>query len=132
MTTKRETLSRYIVAAIAAGLTYDAADKLRRDAVRLHTISEQECNGTLYRCEGPMQDHRGRPMVVDAVYQVTNINGPGPLHYYRTADRETGCRRRVDALAAKIGAKVEYQGDPRGCPVVLRLADGRDLYPPVY
>ena len=132
MTTKRETLGRYFAAAMAAGLTYDDADKLRRDAVRMHTISEQECNGTLYRCEEPMQNHKGRPMIVGAVYQVTNINGPGPLHYYRTADRETGCRRRIDALAAKIGAKVEYQGDPRGCPFMLRLADGRDLYPPVY
>jgi hypothetical protein len=132
MTTKKERLIRYFCGAAQAGLSYTDADHLRRDAVRLQTISEQECNGTLYRCEGPMQDHRGRTMAIDAVYQVTNINGPGPLHYYRTADRETGCRRRIDALAAKIGAKVEYQGDPRGCPVMLRLADGRDLYPPVF
>lgn len=131
MTTKTETLARYFAAAMAAGLAYDDANSLRRDAVRMHTISEQECNGTLYRCEEPMQDHKGRPMVIGAVYQVSNINGPGPLRYYRTADRETGCRRRVDALAAKIGAKVEYQGDPRGCPFMLHLADGRDLYPPV-
>lgn len=125
MNTTRETLSRYFAAAMATGLTYDDANSLRRDAVRMHTISERECNGTLYRCEDSMLDHRGQPMVIGAVYQVMNINGPGPLRYYRTADRETGCRRRV-------GAKVEYQGDPRGCPVVLELADGRKLYPPVY
>lgn len=127
-----EHLARYYSAAMAAGLSYAHADSLRRDAQRLHTISEQECNGTLYRVEEDgAVDHRGRPMPVDTVWQVTNINGPGPLHYYRTADRETGCRKRIDALAAQIGAKPEYQGDPRGWPLTLRLPDGRTISPPV-
>ena len=126
-----EQLARYYAQAAALGLGYTNANLLRRDAQRMHTISEHECNGYLYRNEDDgAVDHRGRPMPVDAVYSVSNINGPGPLRYYRTPDRETGCRKRIEAIAATIGAVVEFQGDPRGWPVTIVAGDAR-LSPPV-
>ncbi len=125
-------ITHYHINADRCGVPYEAAETLRRAALTLHGISEQECNGTLYRCEEPMNDHRGRPLKLDAVYQVTNINGPGPLHYYRTADRDTGARNRVNHLAVLLNATVEYQGDPRGWPFTLTMSDGRTLsVPPI-
>lgn len=126
-----EQLASYYSQASALGLNFTTANRLRRDAQRLHTISEQECNGYLYRNEEDgAVDHRGRPMPIDAVYSVSNINGPGPLHYYRTPDRETGARKRIEAIAAAIGATVEFQGDPRGWPVTI-IAGNAQLSPPV-
>ncbi len=128
----RDHVSRYMADAINAGLGYDEADAMRRDAQRLHTWSEHECNGVIERVEDDNRtDHRGRPMPKGATYSVYNINGPGPLRYSRTPDRETGCLRRIGELAAKLGATVEHQGDPRGWPITLTLADGRTLSPPV-
>lgn len=132
-----ETFARYVTQATGAGLTFDEMETLRRAALTLHGISEQECNGTLYRAEAgdTRTDSKGatRPLIEGAVYQVTGQNDPfnnGRLRYYRTADRETGARRRIEAIAARIGARVEYQGDPRGWPVSLHLADGREVNPP--
>lgn len=127
-------IHRYHDAAAAAGLTHDDAEQLRRDAQRLHRIAEHECNGTLERIEEEGRtDHRGRALKVGRVYAVAGMNSPGPLHYYPTADRETPARARIEAIAAKIGARVEYQGDPRGWPVSLILAgdDRLTLDPPV-
>lgn len=113
------------------GMDYRDAESLRRDAQRLHTWSEHECNGVIERVEDDGQtDHRGRPMTKGATYAVYNINGPGPLRYARTPDRETGALNRIKAIAATLGAEVEYQGDPRGWPITLKL-DGRELSPPV-
>lgn len=127
-------IASYHDAASAAGLTYEDAEQLRRDAQRLHRIAEHECNGTLERIEEEGRtDHRGRPLQPGRVYQVAGMNRPGPLHYHLTADRETPARARIEAIAAKIGARVEYQGDPRGWPVSLHLAgdDRLTLDPPV-
>ena len=85
-------VARYQAQASLLGIPYHVADALRRYAQRLHTISEQECNGTLWRVEG--------------------------------------CRKRIDAVAASVGGTVEYQGDPRGWPVTLRI-NGAELSPPV-
>jgi hypothetical protein len=129
--TYREQVARYFTQASALGLSYTDADNLRRDAQRLHTWSEHECNGVVERVEDDGRtDHRGRPMVKGATYSVYNINGPGPLHYSRTPDRETGCLNRIRAIAAEYGAEFEYQGDPRGWPVTLKLK-GAELSPPV-
>lgn len=134
-----ETLARYVAQATRAGMTYDDMETLRRAALTLHGISEQECNGTLYRAEAgdTRIDSKGvvRPLIEGAVYQVTGQNDPssnGRLRYYRTANRESGARRRIEAVAARIGARVEYQGDPRGWPVSLVMVDGRTIDPPPY
>lgn len=137
MTSHNQYLARYMTDALAAGLSYNQADALRRDAQRLCTIAVHECNGTKYRCEesgATFKTLRGieKPLVENAVYNVWNINGPGPIQYTRTRDTETPACARIDAMAASIGATVEYQGDPRGWPVKLILADGKtELHPPV-
>lgn len=127
-----EIAARYAVQCDRAGLTYGEAETLRRAALCLHGIAEQNCNGTLVRAEegGGLTDHCGRPLVAGAVYRVGDTNGLNPLHYYPTADRETGVRRRIEAIADRIGARVEYQGDPRGWPVSLVLGNGRTVDPP--
>lgn len=131
MTSFREHLARYFTEAARCGLSYDKANALRRDAQRLHTWGEHECNGVIERVEDDGRtDHRGRVMVKGATYAVSNINGPGPLRYWRTPDRETGCLNRIKAIAASINGEFEYQGDPRGWPVHIRV-NGVDLCPPV-
>lgn len=129
---QREAEARYYSDAMAAGLSYEAADAMRRDAQRLHGIAEQECNGTLYRCEEEGETNaNGKPLKVGKVYQVGGINSPGPLRYFLTRDMETPARARIEATAASIGGVVEFQGDPRGWPVTVTLADGRTLSPPM-
>lgn len=127
----REQLARYFNAADSIGLTFDQADAIRRDAERLHTISERECNGDLERVEEAGRlDHNGKPMQEGAVYAVTGYDRPGPIRYYRVRDMETPARARIEAAAASVGASVEFQGDPRGWPVCLKK-DGREIWPPM-
>jgi len=132
MTSYREHCARYHAQAAQIGINYGDAEQLRRDAQRLHTWSEHECNGVIERVEDDGRtDHRGRPMVKGATYAVYNINGPGPLRYARTPDRETGCVNRIKAIAETLGAEFEHQGDPRGWPVTLKFPYGAELCPPV-
>jgi len=126
----REHLARYHTTAAQCGLTYQQADAIRRDAERLHTWSERECNGELERFElaDNARDHKGRPLV--GTFSAYNINGPGPIKYAKTPDRETGALRRIRTVAESVGATVEYQGDPRGWPITLSWTDKRELCPP--
>ena len=124
---------RYHVQAAAVGVAYEDAETLRRAAMVLHRWAEHECNGVIQRAEAGQTDHRGRHMIEGRTYAVSNINGPGPLRYYPTADRETPALWRAKALAESYGACLEHQCDPRGWPLTLRFAvDGRiaELCPP--
>lgn len=126
-----EWLARYHTQSSNLGLTFNDANALRRDAERLATLSTHDANGTLERCEEAGRvDHKGRPMIVGAVYHAVNHDGPGPIHYYRTRDMETPARARVEAIAATYGATVEWQGDPRGLPFALVFPNGAHLAPP--
>jgi hypothetical protein len=90
-----------------------------------------ECNGTVQRFEpaDAVTDHKGRSLV--GTFSAYNIDGPGPIRYAKTPDRETGALRRIRAVAESVGATVEYQGDSRGWPITLTFADGRELCPPI-
>jgi hypothetical protein len=127
----REHLARYHSTAAQCGLSYMQADSVRRDAQRLHTWCKRECNGEVQRFEpsDAVTDHKGRPLV--GTFSAYNINGPGPIRYSKTPDRETGALARIRGVAALVGATVEYQGDPRGWPITLKFSDGRELCPPV-
>ncbi len=129
----RESCTRYHAQAARLGVSHEDAETLRTAAQRLHTWAEHECNGVVHRAEAGEVNHRGRPMIEGRTYAVGNINGPGPLHYYLTPDRETGNLERAKAIAARVGASLEYQGDPRGWPLTLKFnVDGRvvELCPP--
>jgi hypothetical protein len=124
-----ETAARYAIQCDRAGIGHDDAETLRRAALTLHSIAEQECNGTLYRAEaGDGVTHpSGADLMPGKVYRVTGQSDPrnnGRLSYWHTPDRETGARKRIEAIAARIGegCRVEYQGDPRGWPVALFIA----------
>lgn len=132
---QRETLHRYTAAAMAAGLTYDETEQLRRDAMRVSRWDEHECNGTIQWAEEGQTDHRGRALKAGKPYTVTGQSSPyaPPCGYWlQTADRWTPAHERVKALAQKIGATLEYNADPRGWPYVLRMADGSSFAPPVF
>ena len=126
----REHLARYHVTAAQCGLSYPHANSIRRDSQRLHTWCEKECNGEVQRFEpaDAVTDRKGRLLV--GTFAAYNIDGPGPIRYSKTPDRETGALARIRAVAESAGATVEYQGDPRGWPITLRWPDGRELCPP--
>lgn len=125
-----EALQRYHRDAALSGVDYQDAETLRRAAMTLHRWSEHECNGVIQRAEFGMFDHKGRPMPAGKCYTAYNIDGPGPVRYAPTADRETPAIKRAEAIAAKYGATLEYQGDPRGWPLTLKMKEGRHLCPP--
>jgi hypothetical protein len=128
-----EHIARYFAAAERAGLPYHVANAIRRDAQRLHTWDTHECNGVIQRMEeaGEFRTLSGKVRKLEAgkVYTAWNINGPGPIQYSRTADRETPARKRIEDAAATVGGVVEFQGDPRGWPI--RCPNGVELSPPV-
>lgn len=90
--------------------TSDAAALVRASAT-LHTWHEHECNGTIQRDEK------------------TNVpywyNADSGRQLWRTSDRETGARKRIDAILARYPGLTGYvQGDPRGCALyILRPGD---------
>ena len=106
---EREVLFRYENDGMAAGLSRDELEILRRAALTLHRWYEHECNGTIQRDE-----ETGK------CYWYSSYDGRkiGPA-----ADRETPAEKRVRAIAAKHGFEYEPQGDPRGWPIKLRRVD---------
>lgn len=128
-TSYKKTVIQYHTQCSIAGLSYAEAETLRRAAQTLHTWAEHECNGTITRAEEGETDHRGNSMKAGKTYSVSNINGPGRLHYYRTADRETPALKRAADIAKTHGAELEHQGDPRGWPLKLHIK-GMRIAPP--
>jgi len=53
----------------------------------------------------------------------------GEAETARQERRETARHKRVEAMAREIGATIEWQGDPRGCPFAVKLGD-RLIYVP--
>ena len=90
------------------GFTDADLDTLHRWEARLHTISEQQCNG--------FQDWRGNwdQAASDAADK-----------------REESIERKVTALVESKGLTVSFNGDPRGGAIRLHLpadADGHKRY----
>lgn len=125
----RHDVIHYHAAMESLGFDYDTAEAIRRDAQRLHTWAEHECNGTKIRADVSDNDHKGRPLKVGRTYMVWNINGPGPLRYSPTPDIETGALRRIAAACEANGATFEHQGDPRGWPIRI-TKNGITVAPP--
>lgn len=100
---------------VKIGFSFEEAYALWRDAKRLHTWAEHECNGTIER-----DDETG------LVYSVWNTSGPGPIQRTRCADRETPARKRIEEIVKRHGLTVQFQGDPRG--YVVRVVLGENHY----
>lgn len=81
---------------------------------RLQRWSEEECNGTIQR-----DDETGKP------YRWLGFGyGTTGEARYAIPDREAGCLRRCEEIAASYGLKFFHQTDPRGCQVhIYREAD---------
>jgi hypothetical protein len=138
--TKREALRRVTQAQRlqTLGFTLAQADQLRRISVTLSRWYELEC-GTDSAClvrgrlvDGEFQyDERGQ-----AFWEFAGVSGRG--RYSRTADRERGAIKRLEAIMrdrqaepATLGVSYYLQTDPRGCALyILRpgdVAEGADV-----
>jgi hypothetical protein len=99
------------------GITHEDARQLCRDERVLHTWAENECNGYIQRDDETGIAYRHYGQYMD--------------RRYRTADRETGAIKRVQAIAARYGLTAYHQTDPRGCAVYLLrpgdVPDGADV-----
>lgn len=109
MSTKTRARTLRILASL--GIGYEDARALIRAERTLHTWAEHECNGAIQRDERTL-----RP------YWHSTYDG---RQLGRTADRETGARKRITRILAAYPSLVPYfQTDPRGCALyVLRPGD---------
>ena len=109
---------RYNVAVNRYGISRQDYKALALEEHRLQRWSEQECNGEIQR-----DDETGKPI------RVFDYEWGGKTSY-PIADREKGCIRRCEEIAASYGLKFFHQTDPRGCQVhVYRESDlqGSDI-----
>jgi hypothetical protein len=100
------------------GFSFDDYKALALEEHRLQRWSEQECNGEIQRDE-----ETGKPIRVFCWDGVERTR-------YAIADKEKGCIRRCEEIAASYGLKFFHQTDPRGCQVhVYRESDltGSDI-----
>lgn len=77
------------------GLSYSEIREVLKAARKLHAVSERQCNGY----------HE---------YEVS--------HGYDKRDENAEKKAETIILAALIRENVEFQGDPRGAPVIVRTA----------
>ncbi len=116
MSNKREVVDRLM----AMGIDYDDAVELRRIAMVLHRWHELECGtdrGVIERDEAT-----GVPYWT---YDVRDTHGHWTRGRRKTADKETGAIKRLQAIVKRYPNLTYYiQGDPRGAPLyMLRPAD---------
>lgn len=125
---------------MALGFTRDEAEALRRISMTLHRWHELECGTDSYAVvRGSWNqatqtfdyDDNGRP-------HYEHANGSGRRRYTLIADRETGARKRLQAIIGARNARVKpaagqtridpvsayIQGDPRGAALyIIRPGD---------
>lgn len=92
------------------GFTTSDAAALVRASATLHTWHEHECNGAIQRDEE-----------TEKCYWYNADTG---RELWRTADRETGARKRIEAIVARYpGLRAYVQSDPRGCALYIIRPD---------
>ncbi len=124
---KHKVIEQYMIQCRMVGIVDSDAESLRRAALTLHRWAELEC--------GDGNDWASWAIERDETTGVPYMHRyphSGKSSRSRIADHEKGAQRRVESIAKRIGASVEYQGDPRGWPLMLTLPDGRTLSPPPY
>jgi hypothetical protein len=109
--TEAERWHRIVDTFLGWGFDPTEADQLRRIELTLHRWGEHECNGAIERDE-----KTGKPYWISTAY----LNGQGVFHRWRTADREAGALRRLEAIMARHPEYAAYhQTDPRGCALYI-------------
>ena len=93
------------------GISQQDYKALALEEHRLQRWAEEECNGTIQRDEETGKPFRHWP----------DWPSMSPVP---TPDREAGCIRRCEEIAARYGLKFFHQLDPRGCQVhIYRESD---------
>ena len=102
---------RFNVAINRYGISQQDYKALALEEHRLQRWSEELCNGTIQ-----LDEETGKPF---RHWPDWPSMSPVP-----TPDRETGCIRRCQEIAASYGLKFFHQLDPRGCQVhIYRESD---------
>ena len=120
---QEEFWTRYSVGFARYEISRADYQQLALEEHRLQRWSEQECNGEIQR-----DDETGKPI------RVFTWDGYERARY-AIADKEAGCIRRCEEIAASYGLKFYHQSDPRGCQVHiyresdLNGSDIRSVYP---
>jgi hypothetical protein len=93
-----ERLSSQMDTLRSLGFTTEEAEELRRISMTLHRWHEMECNGDVQRCEqtGKVYKHYGRDT--------------GPFLTVRTADREKGALKRLQAIIKEHNSRGQETG----------------------
>lgn len=133
MTTKREALRQYEQenTLMKLGFTQAESESLRRISMTLRRWHELECgdgNGFIERDETT-----GKPIYVNCNSRYVSANDPRARH--AIADRETGAKRRLEAIITNRNKREFHtvvptavqpyiQGDPRGAALyIIRPGD---------
>lgn len=127
---EREEMHRTFNALQTLGFTFEECEKLRRISMTLRRWFELECgNGNDWASWAIERDEE-----TEIPYMVTHDHRNGKTTRYKVADRETGARRRLEAIVHARNIRqplqesplISYyiQGDPRGASLyILRPGD---------
>jgi hypothetical protein len=135
---EREEMHRTFNALQTLGFTFEECEKLRRISMTLRRWFELECgNGNDWASWAIERDGE-----TEIPYMVTHDHRNGKTTRYKVADRETGARRRLEAIIHAVNErrfigddasrldprcddlKTYIQGDPRGASLyILRPGD---------
>ena len=124
-------LARMFEVLQSLGFTQSEAEKLRRISMTLHRWHELECGDSNDYASWAIERDGDEPD--SKPYMVRHSHTGGKSTRYPIADRETGARKRLDAIIERINKPYRFpfhqlsayvQGDPRGAALyILRPGD---------
>lgn len=125
MTTTTREREQFIARVAKEGGTYDQARAILRAARTLHRLAEESCgDGNAYQswareeCEACGGSHM----------RIHPHQGPSYFRHGERCERdstrfaEKRATERITKIASEIGARVRFQGDPRGCVASIFFA----------
>jgi hypothetical protein len=101
------------------GISWEDATALRRASMTLRRWYERECGDSNNYASFSLE----RDEATNIPYQTIYRHDSNKVSRYRVPDRETGARKRIEAILAKYGLRPYYQTDPRGCALYI-IRDG--------
>lgn len=102
-----------IADATRAGMTFEDARRIARLASTLDRLNEAECNGD-YPC-----DNGERKVIACSRCEAGYV----PSHVRSGLCDSCRAQDRVSKIAARYGATVTFNGDPRGYPLTLEAQE---------